>query len=176
MPNKPITRSLLRVLRTGTICVLVLTGDSVRRDSGENPSKSRASLIGTWRAVEYVRPDAQDEDIRHPLGRDPRGYLVYDATGHVFFQVVSGLAAVHDVRGRWRQADSANLLSLLEGSASYFGAYKPDYDRGVVVHTIEGEIPPNLGVTEIATPFRLHADTLRLGRDSSAHWLFLRVH
>jgi len=44
-----------------------------------------------------------------------------------------------------------------------------------VIHRIEGEIPPNSGTTEIATPYELRGDTLILGHDSTAHWKFLRV-
>jgi len=100
---------------------------------------------------------------------------VYDATGHVFFQAANGLATRPGFRGRWREADSAALHMLLADAAAFFGTYRVDYATGTVVHRIEGEIPPNLGNTEIATPFRVHSDSLRLGRDSSAHWVFLRV-
>ena len=65
---------------------------------------------------------------------------------------------------------------LLGDAAAFFGTYRVDYTTGTVVHQIEGEIPPNLGNTEIATPFRVRGDSLHLGRDSSVHWVFLRVH
>jgi hypothetical protein len=97
-------------------------------------------LVGTWRALEYVDPRANDAAQANPLGRPPRAYLVYDRTGHVFFQAVHGLAANADVRGRWRVADSASLNHLLSDAAAYFGTYTADYARGTVGHHIEGEI------------------------------------
>ena len=132
-------------------------------------------LVGTWRALEFVNPRASDSLRRWPLGKSPRAYLVYDATGHVFFQAVSGLAASAEARGGWSGADSSALRALLASAAAYFGTYIAHPEQGSVIHRIEGEIPPNRGTTEIATPYELRADTLLLGRDSSEHWRFLRV-
>jgi Lipocalin-like domain len=101
--------------------------------------------------------------------------LVYDATGHVFFQAVSGLAASPEARGHWSAADSSALRALLASAAAYFGTYVAHPQQGSVIHRIEGEIPPNRGTTEIATPYELRGDTLILGQDSTAHWKFLRV-
>ena len=148
-----------------------------QREHGRTDSSAprRESLVGTWRAADFVNPGATDSARRHPLGRPPRGYLVYDTTGHVFFQMVNGLAALPEARGRWSQADSATLRAMLGGASAYFGTYRADYIVGSVVHRIEGEIPPNLGTSEVATPFRVSGDSLQLGRDSSIHWVFLRV-
>ena len=134
-----------------------------------------ASLVGTWRAADLINPDGKDSATRYPLGRPLRGYLVYDTTGHVFFQMVRGLVTNPEIRGKWDRADSATLNALLTGAAAYFGTYTVDYGSGRVVHRIEGEVPPNIGTTEIATPFHLRGDSLQLGRDSSAHWIFIRV-
>ena len=143
--------------------------------SSGSASSGGSSLVGTWRAADFIDPSASDSATRYPLGRPLRGYLVYDTTGHVFFQMVRGLIASPDVRGKWDRADSAALKALLGGAAAYFGTYQADYGSGQVVHRIEGEIPPNIGTTEIATPFHLRRDSLQLGRDSSAHWIFIRV-
>lgn len=132
-------------------------------------------LLGTWRAIEYVNVNAADSASRYPFGRPSRGYLVYDATGHVFLAAVRGLTAAPEARGRWMNTDSATLHMLLSGAASYFGTYRVDNSSQTVIHMIEGEIPPNLGATEIATPFHVVSDTLQLGRDSSAHWRFIRL-
>ena len=145
----------------------------------ESESRTRRAslpgLVGTWRALEFVKPLASDTLRRWPLGKSPRAYLVYDVTGHVFFQAVSGLAASPEARGQWFGADSSALRALLASAAAYFGTYVASPQNGTVIHRIEGEIPPNSGTTEIATPYELRADTLILGRDSSAHWKFLRV-
>ena len=155
--------------------LLSLTACSRPGSGADSPPAKSPSLVGTWRAADYINPDGKDSATRYPLGRPLRGYLVYDSTGHVFFQMVRGLVAAPEARGKWNSADSATLRSLLSGASAYFGTYQADYASGRVVHRIEGEIPPNIGTTEIATPFHLRGDSLRLGRDSSAHWIFVRV-
>lgn len=168
MIERPIgvMRIALAFIVLGTACS---SADSHAR------AAAQSALVGTWRALEYTNPDASDSADRFPLGRPLRGYLVYDATGHVFFQTVRGLTAKPEARGRWSDADSTSLHALLSSAVAYFGTYKADYGAGNVIHRIEGEIPPNLGTTEIATPFHVRGDTLVLGRDSSTHWIFVRV-
>jgi hypothetical protein len=167
----------MTILKRAFTLVLSATFIACNRTGSNTESSAprRTSLVGTWRAADFVNPDAHDSAAHYPLGRPLRGYLVYDTTGHVFFQMVRGLVVAPEVRGKWDRADSATLKALLGGAAAYFGTYQADYASGRVVHRIEGEIPPNIGTMEIATPFHLRGDSLQLGRDSSAHWIFVRV-
>lgn len=157
--------------------VVVATSACLSCSSTDHPTTkiAEAQLRGTWRAIEYINPRATDSAARWPLGRQPRAYLVYDPTGHVFFQAVEGRTASPDARGKWHSADSAALHELLAGAHAYFGTYHVSAAAGTVSHRIEGEIPPNRGTTEIAAPYRLNHDTIVLGRDSSLHWRFVRV-
>ena len=169
-------RHILNVLMRRAI-VVVAAAACVSCSSPDHPATKipQSQLHGTWRAIEYINPRATDSAGRWPLGRQPLAYLVYDPTGHVFFQAVAGQTASPDARGKWYNADSAALHELLAGAHAYFGTYHVSAAAGTVSHRIEGEIPPNQGTTEIAAPYRLNYDTLVLGRDSSAHWTFLRV-
>ena len=158
------------------VSLWALLAASVACSGGERQvTPAPNQLVGTWRALEYMNPGEADSAHKYPFGRPPRGYLVYDATGHVFFQAVRGLTASAEARGRWEHADSFALRELLSDAAAYFGTYRVLAGGNTVVHRIEGEIPPNLGTTEIATPYRVNGDTLVLGRDSSVQWIFTRV-
>lgn len=145
-----------------------------RQASDTRRALDTGTIQGTWRAVRFVT-HAGDSTRTYPFGDPPRGYLVYDATGHVFFQVVRPDGESQANPGRWYRGDSSALNVVLREAAAYFGTYTADPSRGVVVHKIEGEIPPNIGVTEVATPYRLHGDSLVLGSDSASHWAFIRV-
>ena len=109
------------------------------------------------------------------LGSKPRGYLVYDATGHVFLQVQD--AGADSLRQRsWQQAPDSILTRLLSGFRAYFGTYAVDSSALMVTHRIEGEfLPQGRGTVEVATPFRLLGDSLTLGADSLEQWHFVRV-
>jgi hypothetical protein len=155
----------LRVLLVGiTACS---TESTARSDTS-------APIVGTWRAESYVARRS-DEPPRYPLGSTPRAYLVYDATGHVFFQAAVEPQVLDDARGRWREADSTSLATLLRAGLAYFGTYSVDRVSRRVTHRIEGEFPPSSGTTEVATPYRVVGDTLVLGVDSLTHWRFQRV-
>src|SRR6185295_5505014 len=104
-----------------------------------------------------------------------RAYLVYDPTGHVFFQAAIEPRLQDHARGRWTQADSTSLAALLRAGLAYCGTYSVDRASGRVTHRIEGEFPPSSGTTEVATPYRIASDTLVVGVDSLTHWRFRRV-
>lgn len=78
---------------------------------------------------------------------------------------------------RWgaKSADSTQLNVLLRDAAAYFGTYLVDNARSMIIHRIEGEVPPNTGVIEQATPFTLRHDTLQLGKDSLSHYVRVRA-
>jgi hypothetical protein len=149
---------------------LALAAACARPDTAAKPpANARQQLIGTWRAVEYSR--GPDNAREYPFGQPPRGYIVYDATGHVFFQVGSRGQQTPPPNKSWSQADSSTLEQLIRGSSAYFGTYTVDETNGTVTHRIEGEIPPWRATTEVAHPFTVRNDTL-----SIASWVFVRVH
>lgn len=129
------------------------------------------SLEGTWRVIAHLQPSGRDSLLQ----RQVRGYLVYDLTGHVFVQVMQrGTADSLTVR-RWYDVPDSMLKNMIGGFRAYFGTYQVDSAARMVTHRIEGEFLPRVGQAEVATPFDLHGDTLRLGADSSERWIFVRV-
>jgi hypothetical protein len=139
------------------------------------PEHSRAgSLVGTWRIVRHTPAMGTDTSASLQFGSRPRGYLVYDATGHVFLQVQDAVLA-DSVRSRWRVAPDSTLGTIIRGFQAYFGTYAVDSTALLVTHRIEGELLPRPGVVETATPFRLRGDSLVLGADSLERWYFVRV-
>ena len=133
------------------------------------------SLIGTWRVADHLRPAAADTSSALPFGPRPRGYLVYDATGHVFWQVQRTGVADSLSNRSWRGAPDSVLRQVLEGFQAYFGTYAVDASARMVTHRIEGEFLPRRGQAELATPFRFRPDSLILGADSLERWVFVRV-
>ncbi len=132
-------------------------------------------VVGTWRVVQFVEHAPTDTVRVFPFGRDSKGYLVYDASGHVFFQVVRP-GAVDSLRtGLERGAPAADVLRLMDGYAAFFGTYVVDTLARTVTHHVEGELPIKRGQYEVATPFRVNGDSLVLGVDSVRAWWFVRV-
>lgn len=137
------------------------------------PDPQPPSIVGTWRVIRHT-PAAGSDSVGLRFGSTPRGYLVYDATGHVFLQVQDAVTA-DSVRSRWRDAPDSIVKKLLHGCQAYFGTYRVDSLAQLVTHRIEGELFPRFGSVEVATPFRVRGDSLILGADSLEQWHFLRV-
>jgi len=118
---------------------------------------SGSTIVGTWRAVRhYARTTGLN------------AYVVYDATGHVFFETVSG-------QGPELPAVPDSLTAIFADATAYFGTYQVYPDRSVVAHHIEGEIPRRRGNLEITTAYRLRGDTLEFLRDTVPTWIFVRL-
>ena len=136
--------------------------------------RSAESLVGTWRIVRHTPAVRADSGASLLFGSRPRGYLVYDQTGHVFLQIQDSVRA-DSVKSRLWGAPDSVLKKLLLGFQAYFGTYVVDSVAQLVTHRIEGELLPRFGTVEVATPYRLSGDSLVLGADSLEQWLFVRV-
>jgi hypothetical protein len=133
-----------------------------------------ATLVGTWRIVRHAPAPGSSDSASLSFGSRPRGYLVYDPTGHVFLQV-QDIVHADSVKSRWRDAPDSVLKGLLHGFQAYFGTYTVDSVEQLVTHRIEGELLPRFGSVEVATPYQLRGDSLILGADSLEQWHFVRV-
>jgi hypothetical protein len=160
-----------RILVSGTLGVVTGSGACANQQPVQH--SQAASLVGTWRIVRHTAAVGADSSSL-VFGSRPRGYLVYDATGHVFLQVQDA-AGADTVKSRWREASDSVLKNVLLGFQAYFGTYVVDSTGQLVTHRIEGELLPRFGSVEVATPFRLSVDSLFLGADSLEQWHFVRV-
>src|SRR3979411_261344 len=66
------------------LCCLLLV---VTVALSQRPVQGANALIGTWRLVEVADFD-KDGKWQYRFGENPRGYFVYDATGHVHIQIM----------------------------------------------------------------------------------------
>jgi hypothetical protein len=53
----------------------------------QGPSPEPHAMIGTWRVVEFADLDKNGR-WQYWFGEHPRGYFVYDTTGHVHIQIM----------------------------------------------------------------------------------------
>ncbi|MBC8090070.1 MAG: lipocalin-like domain-containing protein [Phycisphaerae bacterium] len=132
------------------------------------------SVRGTWRLLPYPTCPGSDS-IAPPFGRTPVGYLVYEATGHVFWQVMRRSAMDSLQSGMRRGVPDTTLYRLSRAFSAQFGTYSVDINQRTVTHQYEGESVPWGTSFEVATPFRLSADSLFIGRDTLTWLRFIRV-
>ncbi len=108
----------------------------------------------------------KDGKWQHRFGEHPRGYFVYDATGHVHIQIMKAppLARFPEenaVKGTPPSAEHA--LAAYTGYFAYFGAYTVDAEKRVVTHHVEGSLAPEFTDTIQPRPFKLESDRLEIG-------------
>ena len=142
---------------------------------GTAPAPGRdaaAWIIGTWRLVlaDY-KPDSKSPWM-HAYGEHPRGYIVYDSTGHMFVQVCNDpptppFASGDDYKPTAHEAETAYAHFV-----AYFGTYSVDQARHVLTHHVEGSLLPSFTGTDQERPYTLHGDRLELtdGKTWRAVW------
>lgn len=133
--------------------------------AGQTPAQAatlaaQAGLIGTWALVRYEDVDASGKMMK-PFGEHPKGYFVYDATGHVNIQI----ARDPPVAGpNVAEATMDELRATLRSHVAYFGTYRLDMANGTVTHVVEGSLRPDYRGTDQVRPFKLVGDVLTISK------------
>jgi Lipocalin-like domain len=141
-----------------------------------NPSLSslQKQLLGTWRLVSFE--DRQDDsEWIFPYGKNPKGYFIYDETGHVAIQIMrtpppSKFASGDDAK---RTAEEAK--AVYDGYVAYFGTYTIDEARHILIHHLEGSLHPSFIGTDQERPFELSGDRLIIGDQKTWRRMLERV-
>jgi hypothetical protein len=158
----------MRCMRVAALIFLgVLAGAANAADS---------PLIGTWRLVAFEDQPQTGPSV-FPLGKDPKGLLIYDATGHMSLQLMT------QPHPKVASGDDAVITpeekqALFDSYIAYFGTYAVDSAKGVVVHQVEGDLyDVYIGRAE-ERPFELDGDRLTLKPrwvQDEQQWLGIRV-
>ena len=131
--------------------VVALLGCAPAAD-GAARSTDEAGLQGTWRLSGYEVWDERGQ--RQAAGGTTAGYLVLDATGHAFVQLLS--------------AEGTDF-------GAYFGTYTVDSEAALLRIEVEGSnIPDYRGSTQIR-PYHLAGNILVLGVEGEYRAIFRRV-
>ncbi|HYS06982.1 MAG TPA: lipocalin-like domain-containing protein [Candidatus Dormibacteraeota bacterium] len=126
----------------------------------ENARDAPQGLVGSWRLVSYEDRPASGPAV-FPYGTEPKGFLVYDATGHMAIQIMK---QPHPkvASGDPYRVTPQEKEALLDAYAAYFGTYRVDAARGIVVHHAEGDLYGLFIGRDEERPFELTGDRLVL--------------
>jgi hypothetical protein len=136
-----------------------LVASATAKPSGELPA-----LIGTWRLVEFADL-GDDGKWVHRFGGHPKGYVVYDGTGHVHIQImkVPPLLPFPEANTHRTPPTAEHALAAFNAYVAYFGTYTVDAEKHIVTHHVEGSLSPDYTDTDQPRPFRLKGDRLEIG-------------
>ncbi|HKE94748.1 MAG TPA: lipocalin-like domain-containing protein [Povalibacter sp.] len=146
--------------RTVTACLFACALWTIVPAARAQSTPDSPSIVGTWRLVTYEdRPDSGPS--RFPFGAHPTGLLIYDATGHMSVQIMK-VPHPKVASGDEEHATDAEKTALYDAYVAYFGTYRVDPDRGVVVHHAEGDLSDVYVGRDESRPYELSADRLVL--------------
>jgi len=151
----------------GALLLMALGSSSAVSPSAAN------NLIGTWRLVSFEDWDASGK-LYLPYGDHPRGYIVFDATGHVSIEIMR-MPPLHPFASEDDDlATGEEKQAAYDAYAGYFGTYSVEPGR-FVTH-VEGSLNPRYTNTDQPRPFTLKGDTLIIGDQKTWKRVLERVH
>ena len=169
----------LRTLLSATLIILIPSAP-VTAQSRTNPAVAAVEphLVGTWRLVRY-EDTAKDGTVTHRYGDHPKGYFVYDPTGHLHIQIMRDPAPAHFSSGD--APTDAETHELYRSYVAYFGTYRVDKARHILTHVVEGALNPFYTGTDQLRPYKLTREVLIIEstdpKDGTYHYRELhRVH
>jgi hypothetical protein len=121
-------------------------------------------LIGTWRLVRFENR-AKDGSIAKPYGEHPRGYFVYDPTGHLSINIMRNPPLPPFASHGEEQATDAEKVKAYEAYVGYFGTYHVDRVHHVLHHLVQGALNPIYTDTDQLRPYKLKRDVLLIEVD-----------
>ena len=132
--------------------------------SGAGAADLQSRLVGSWRLVAYEDKPANGPSI-FPYGAQPKGFLVYDATGHMAIQIMKTPHPKVD-SGDEESLSPDEKQALLDAYVAYFGTWRVDAESKTIVHHAEGDLHDVYVGRDEARPFELDGDTLTI----KPHW------
>jgi len=139
------------------LIAVLLLGAGVRPPKETPPSH----LVGTWQLVSRLDRDSNGHLLTEPsLGTDPKGFLIYDAAGHVTAQLMARTRAAAPCAVT--ASAEANSPAHISGYEAYFGRYEVDSATGTVTHLVEGALSQSDVGRRLTRRFHIVNDTLTI--------------
>src|SRR5215471_10478680 len=102
----------------GVLALVVLSTPAIAE-----PPSLRERLLGTWRLVSIENRDSADKPWEKRYGDNPRGYILYDATGHMAVQIAKTPPPSKFASGDDWKPTPEEATGVYLGYLAYFGTY-----------------------------------------------------
>jgi Lipocalin-like domain len=150
---------------------------------GPGMSKMRERLIGAWTLVSYVLDASDGSEPIHPMGADPRGFIMYTPDGYMSAQLMrTGRPAF--ASGNPAHGTPEEFTAAVRGYLAYSGSFRTDDVNETVTHAADVSLFPNWVDVDQVRRVAFDGDLLKLstvrptvagGRQFAAHLTWRRA-
>lgn len=158
----------------GAIALSRLNSNQAHANPASHSSRDPSEpFLGSWGLVSYehVLPSG---DVSKPFGESPLGLILYQADGRMSAQISTARPA-RFASEDFQQASVEEAAEAWRTYFGYWGSFKVNMERGVVVHRVKGSSFSNWIGTEQVRQFRFDG-TERLileTRSASGRWTLI---
>lgn len=147
-------------LANGILALLLATGWPLLhgQTAAAGTGDALPQLVGTWSPVSVEDTMANGETHSPSYGNHPRGYLIYDAGGHMAVQLMNP----DREKVSLRTATPEQLTAATKGFLAYSGTYTVNRAAGTIVHHVECALNPADVGTDRVRHFVLAGDKITL--------------
>jgi hypothetical protein len=139
------------------------------------PAPTRATASGDLENRFLRAPGDPRRGLDQRFGDDPKGYIMYDATGHMMVEFEKMPPPAKFASGDdWSPTPEEARAALL-GYIAYFGTYTVDEAAHAVTHHVEGSLNPSYFGTDQLRPAKLEGSRLTLSDDKTFRVVWERV-
>jgi hypothetical protein len=124
--------------QSASIICLLAAGLFLPESTGSQAAKPSNPLIGAWRLVSIE--DHRPPNILHAPSLNPRGLIIYTATGQMAVQITKEPQS--KCSSGYDKATPEEIRAAYEGYYAYFGTYDVDFDKRIVTHHVEASLRP----------------------------------
>ena len=144
-----------------TAALVAASAGAVAATPRTNPAVAAGEpgLVGTWRLVRF-EDTPKGGAVTYPFGEHPKGYFVYDPTGHLSINIMKNPPPPPFASGDEDKGTDAEKIAAYDAYVAYFGTYRVDKVHHVLHHVVEGALNTVYTNTDQLRPYRLKGDVL----------------
>ena len=105
-------------------------------------SSIKNEIIGSWKLLSYIEVPIDGVDSYFPVGKMPKGILIYNPDGFMSVQITAD-DAQHFVSEDRMIASDEELRNRLNTYIAFSGKYAVDNEAACVIYHIETSLYPN---------------------------------
>jgi len=116
-------------------------------------------LVGAWKLLSYIEVPIGGSDSLFPLGKSPRGLLIYAPDGYMSVQIAK------EGRLPFKSNDKLNpdvteMEAAVKGYLAFTGKYKVDNKMAIVHYVVSHSLYPNWDHSVLSRSINFEGDVL----------------